>query len=135
MSKRHFPKDGHLPSLLVRLIWAAKRADEDLGGADISTVPQALEEFGALASWVVPVHGVFVPTSSDISAAISKIAQSRFRGKKAARELREALKAVEDFQRQDAISTAMNNVRAAEGNAYFYAGLAFGITIAGLNRD
>lgn len=135
MSKRQSQKNDHLPPLLARLIWAAKHADEDWGGGDISAIPRALEELGTLASWVVPVHGVFVPTASDIRASIEQVARSRFHGKKALRELRAALDVVADFRQRDSISTALNNVRSAEGDAHFYAGIAFGITLAGLTRD
>jgi hypothetical protein len=41
-----------------------------------------------------------------------------------------ALDAVETFERRDPIETAENQLRAVSDQAYFYAGLAFGVTLA-----
>jgi hypothetical protein len=50
----------------------------------------------------------------------------------ARREFRKALQAVESFNERDAIESAHNQVRSVDDKAYFYAGLAFGITLASL---
>jgi hypothetical protein len=61
---------------------------------------------------------------------IGRAAKLRFGGGDAKREFDEAVRVVGDFHQQDEIETAMNGVRAADSNAYFYAGMAWGITLA-----
>lgn len=131
MSKRFRKKKSkRLPPLLTRLIWAAKQVKEDAGGADISHVPEALKEFGAMAQWGVPAHGAFVATQEDIELIIDRAAKLRFGGGDAKREFDEAVRIVEDFHQRDMIETSMSGVRAADSDAYFYAGMAWGITLA-----
>lgn len=134
MSKRSRKKKSRrLPRLLARLIRAAKQVKEDAGGADISHIPDALKEFGAMAQWGVPTHGAFVATQPDIELIIGRVAKLRFGGSDAKREFDEAARIVEDFHERDEIETAMNGVRAADSDAYFYAGMAWGITLADLS--
>lgn len=132
MSRRRSRKDGGLPPLLVRLIKAAKHSGEDAAGADISSAPDALRELGALALWAVPIHGVFVPNHPDISFEIQRISKAYLGLDDARKELREALKVVEPFAERDAIESAHRRVRSVDDEAYFYSGLAFGITLASL---
>jgi hypothetical protein len=133
MSRRRFRKDGGLAPLLVRLIKAAKQSGEDAEGADISGAPDALRELGAMALWAIPIHGVFVPNNPDISFQIERISKAHLGLDHARKEFREALKAVEPFDRRDAIESAHNGVRSVDDEAYFYAGLAFGTTLARLD--
>jgi hypothetical protein len=133
MSKRSRKKKSRrLPPLLMRLIWAARQVKEDAGGSDISHIPDALMEFGAVAQWGVPAHGAFVATHPDIEVIIGRAAKLRFGGGEAKREFDEAVRIVEDFHQRDEIETAMNGVRAADSDAYFYAGMAWGITLASM---
>jgi hypothetical protein len=134
MSKRFRKKKSRrLPPLLRRLIWAAMQVKEDAGGADISHIPDALMEFGVMAQWGVPAHGVFVATQPDIEVIIGRAAKLRFGGGDAKREFDEAVRIVEDLHQRDEIETAMNGVRAADSDAYFYAGMAWGITLANMS--
>lgn len=133
MSRRRCRKAGGLPPLLIRLITSAKQAREDAGGCDISAVPNALRDLGALALWAVPVHGIFVPNEPQIAVAIERIAKEHFGWVDARRELREALAVVPQFAERDAIATACNGVVTVSDEAYFYAGLAFGVTLADLS--
>jgi hypothetical protein len=48
----------------------------------------------------------------------------------ARQELKESLSAVVEFAQRDPIESAANHVRSASEEAYFYAGLAFGLTFA-----
>jgi hypothetical protein len=48
----------------------------------------------------------------------------------ARREFKEALGVVVEFTQRDPIESALNHVRSASEEAYFYAGLAFGVTFA-----
>jgi hypothetical protein len=135
MSRRRSRKDRGLPPLLVRLIQAAEHSGEDAEGADISGAPDALRELGKLALWVLPIHGVFVPNNPDISFQIQRISIAHLGLDHARKEFREALKAVEPFAQRDAIESAHNQVRSVDDEAYFYSGLAFGITLANLGSS
>lgn len=77
-----------------------------------------------------PAHGAFVATQEDIELIIDRAAKLRFGGGDAKREFDKAVRIVEDFHQRDEIETAMNSVRAADSDAYFYAGMAWGITLA-----
>jgi hypothetical protein len=132
MARKRFKKSERLSPLLVRLIDATEHAREDAEGRDIRGAAQALREFGELALWALPIHGVFVPNNNDVSAVIERVAKQHLDWEKARGELREALKVVEPFARRDPIESALNHVRAVSEEAYFYAGLAFGVTLADL---
>jgi hypothetical protein len=62
--------------------------------------------------------------------AIDRVAQQCLDLEEARRELKEALSAVVEFAQRDPIESALNHVRSASEEAYFYAGLAFGLTFA-----
>lgn len=74
----------------------------------------------------------FVATQEDIELIIDRAAKLRFGGGDAKREFDEAVRIIEDFHQPDEIETAMNGVRAADSDAYFYAGVAWGITLASM---
>ena len=120
----------NLPPRLVRLIEAARAAKPATEGRETGAVANALEDFGVLGAWVIPFHGVFVPNDSDVCTAVDKVARAHLGLDHARRELRRSLKVVESFEQRDAIESALNQVRSAYDEAYFYAGLAFGITLA-----
>jgi hypothetical protein len=130
MARNRFKKSERLSPLLVRLIDAAGHAREDAEGRDIRGAAQALREFGELALWALPIHGVFVPNNNDISVIVERVAKRHLDWEEARREVREALHAVESFGQRDPIESAESHLRAVSDEAYFYAGLAFGVTLA-----
>lgn len=97
MPRRRSREVKSLPPLLVRLIEAAKYAGEDAEGGDLSGAPDALREFGELALWAVPIHGVFVPNNRDISLIVERVAKAHLGLEEARRECRKTLKVVEAF--------------------------------------
>jgi hypothetical protein len=132
MAPKRFRKSEGLSPLLVRLIEAAQQSGEDAEGRDIRGAAQALREFGQLAEWALPVHGVFVANNEDVSTTVERVAKQHLDWEAARREVREALEAVESFSQRDPIESAQNHLRAVSDEAYFYAGLAFGVTLANL---
>lgn len=130
MSRRRSKKAVALSPLLVRLIEAAERSKQDAEGGDIRGVPQALRELGDLATRMLPVHGLFVPNNNEVSMAIDRVARQHLDLDEARGELKEALSVVVEFAQRDPIESAVNHVRSASEEAYFYAGLAFGLTFA-----
>jgi hypothetical protein len=129
MSRKRSKKAATLSPLLVRLIEAAERSGEDAEGGDIRGTAKALREFGDLARWV-PVHGLFVPNNNEVCMIVDRVARQHLDLKDARREFKEALSVVVEFAQRDPIESAHNHVRAASEEAYFYAGLAFGLTFA-----
>lgn len=119
-----------LSPLLVRLIRAATLSGADAGGSDLRGAAEALQELGALALWAMPIHGVFVANNNDVSVIIERIARQHLDLGQARRKFREAVKVVEPFAQHDPIESAHNDALAASEEAYFYAGLAFGLTLA-----
>jgi hypothetical protein len=135
MASKRFRKSEELSPLLVRLIKAAEHSGEDAEGRDIRGAAQALREFGQLAEWALPIHGVFVANNEDVSTTVERVAKQHLDWEDARREVREALDAVEVFGQRDPIESAQNHLRAVSDEAYFYAGLAFGVTLANLAND
>jgi len=129
MSRARSTIPKELSPRLVRVIEAARHARHGADGADISGVPRALEEFGVLARWVVPVHGLFVPNHTDVAIAIERIATRYLALEPARRQFREAIGIVEAFEQRDSIASAQNFVQEVCEEAYFYAGLAVGVTL------
>ena len=132
MARKRFKKSERLSPLLVRLIDAAEHARADAAGRDIRGAAQALREFGQLALWALPIHGVFVPNNSNVMMIVERVATQHLDWDEAKSEVREALKAIESFAERDPIESAANHLRAVSDEAYFYAGLAFGVTLAEL---
>jgi hypothetical protein len=130
MSRRRPTKPERLPPALVRLIEAAEQHGEDVEGRDIKGVARALREFGSVALWVLPIHGVFVPNDNDVSMIVERIAREHLGLEEARAEFRKALASVEPFDRRDPIEAAHGHVRGVAEEAYFYAGVAFGITLS-----
>jgi hypothetical protein len=120
-------KTKDLPRLLVRLIRAAKANESD---TEHSANPDALRAFGALALTAIPAHGVFVPNQEEMMVAIERIANKHLGFSEARQEFRRALKVIEPFDTRDTIETTHIGVIDVSDQAHFYAGLAFGITLA-----
>lgn len=120
-AKRAEPR---LPPLLERLIQGAEYRGE-------SERASALSALGQLALVAIPRDGVFAPAEDEgLYLAVENVARKHF----GYRELRQAVKAalepITDFDHREAIETAYNQSDAASDRVYFYAGLAFGITLA-----
>lgn len=130
MARHRSRKVRKLSPLLERLIESAKRSGVDSEGADISGVPEVLREFGGLARWAIPAHGVFLPNNDELVRLAERMARERLDMDEARRAFQDALSAVSDFQQRDAIETAVNHMLSVSDEAYFYAGISFGITLA-----
>lgn len=130
MARHRSRHAGEMPPALVRLIQAAKRAGENVERRELRAAAEGLRDYGALAVWVLPVHGLFVPNAEPVSGLIEEVAKRHFGLADARRTLRQALNVVEQFEHRDSIESAINHLRTASDEAYFYAGVAFGATIA-----
>lgn len=129
MSRRRSAKPERLSPVLMRLIEAAEHHG-DGEGRDIKGAARALREFGSVARWVLPIHGVFVPNDNDVSVIIERVATQQLGLEEARAEFRRALEIIEPFDQRDPIESAHGRVRSVAEEAYFYAGLAFGLALA-----
>jgi hypothetical protein len=130
MSRNRFRSVQGLPAKLVNVIYAAEFLTEDGEARDMRSVAIALREFGATARWVLPVHGIFVPNNNDVSLIVQKVADQHLGLQDARHEFREALALVEAFELRDRIESAHGQVGGISDEAYFYAGIAFGLAFA-----
>jgi hypothetical protein len=116
-----------LPHALVRLIHAA----EDSGNRDSAS---ALRELGQLALTTIPNLGVFVAHENDIEVAVERIAKAHLGLGEARREFREATRVIESFKQRDPIESAHHQIEIVNDEAWFFAGLAFGVTLLEYSR-
>jgi hypothetical protein len=130
MVRKRARKSERISPLLVQLIEATEHVGRNTEGSDIRGTARVLREFGRLALWALPIHGVFVPNNNDVSLIIQRTAKEHLDWEEARGEVRAALDAIETFGLRDSIETAENHLRAVSDEAYFYAGLAFGVTLA-----
>jgi hypothetical protein len=127
MSRRPPPTAGpvRLPVAVRRLIHAAER-ECPKGHAN------ALRDFTTLAMTKVPARGIFDPTcrgEEDLFTAIDAIADRHLGRTRARGAWRTAIsRAPLDLEQRDAIEGAALQLQAVSDTAYFYAGLAFGLT-------
>jgi hypothetical protein len=79
----------------------------------------------------IPTRGVFAPTDQeDLYRAIENAAREHLGLNMAREEITKALDGVAEFNDRDAIETAYNAFLDVSERAYFFAGLAFGVTMA-----
>jgi hypothetical protein len=99
---------------------------------------EALVDLTALAFRKIPSRGLFDPAArgdDDLFAAIESAARAHFGFGEARAAWRRALDlAAADLRRRDDLERAALQVQAASDSAYFYAGLAFGLTAVCLYR-
>lgn len=97
-----------------------------------SSEAEALRALGELAVDEVPARGVFAPTDEDTCRLVERIAAKHLGLKAPRRAFFRATAAVKPFERRDEIESAANHLRTVSEQVYFYAGLAFGVTLADL---
>jgi hypothetical protein len=117
-----------LPPLLVRVIHAARLAPDD--PVDRAGHDAALSELGQWALVYVPSHGVLAPAEDDAYTAIQKVAVRHLQYGKARASWSKALRAIESIELRSEVESSQNWMQSESDNAYYYAGLACGITLA-----
>jgi hypothetical protein len=115
----------------VSLIHSAKHAPHD--PVDRTGHDAALADLGRWALIRVPTLGVLAPDESDTFAAIQEIAVRYLQLDAARAEVNAALVAIESFEIRDPIESAYNHLQSVYDKAYYYAGLACGITLMNMN--
>jgi hypothetical protein len=120
-AKRTQPR---LPPLLERLIQGAEQRGE-------TERASALSALGQLALVAIPRDGVFAPADDEgLYVAIENVARKHCGYRELRQAVKVALEPITDFDHREAIENAYNRSDAASDRVYFYAGLAFGVTLA-----
>ena len=122
-----------LPPLLVCLIHAAKQAPYEPAGRIGHDA--ALTDLALWALVRVPSEGALAPDGSHALTTIQNIATRHLQFDEARKALKEALAVIEPFQTRDAIESAYNHMQSVSDRAYYYAGLACGITLMHLDSS
>ena len=134
MSTRRSRKEPvRLPPLLVCLIHAAKHAPcepSDRTGHDA-----ALTDLARWAVVRVPSEGVLAPDASHAFTAIEAIATRHLQFGEARKALKRALSVIDAVETRDAIESAYNHTQSVSDTAFYYAGLACGITLMQLGSN
>jgi hypothetical protein len=115
---------GAVSPTLAALIAALEEVDS----RDRPGEARALHALAELAVKQVPARGVFAPSEPDVSTTIEQIAKDHLGMEMPRRVFLAATARVEEFADREAIEAAANHMMTLSDLAYFYAGLAFGIT-------
>jgi hypothetical protein len=134
MSRRmpsSYPPDEWPPYLRLLVLAAERECPAGHAGA--------LKDLTALALTKVPARGIFDPASRgehDLFAAIDAVA-TRHLGMAGARSAwRRAVQGARlELETRDKVERAAQQVQGVSDTAYFYAGLAFGLTCVALFRQ
>lgn len=94
----------------------------------------ALANFAHLAQLSIPARGVLAPIDNDVIEAIHAVSSAHLGHDRAARAFRRSLRRVKTFELRDAVDAAHTDVLLATATAYYYAGLAWGLTFMDINR-
>lgn len=130
MSRRGEKKSARALAPLLRLLIEALKGQET---KDRPGEAAALRAFGELALIQVPSRGALAPNDDELYDAIDRIAQKHLGLRNASKEFHRATGAIEPFTTRDEIESAANHLRTISDLAYFYSGLAFGITLTELS--
>lgn len=118
--------------LSLRLVIRSAELECPSGHAD------ALLDFTALALRKIPARGIFDPAARgdhELFSAIESIARAHLELTEVRAVWRAAIEAADlELERRDEIERAALQVQAVSDTAYFYAGLAFGLTAAWVYR-
>jgi hypothetical protein len=95
---------------------------------DRSGEAQALRAYGELALRQVPLRGVFPPQDEDLDQAIDEIATQFLGFGEASHAFADALTLLKPIQRNE-VEATVTHLRTVSDRAYFYAGVAFGVTL------
>jgi len=116
------------------LRWVIEAAEHECPRGHAS----ALRELTALALHKVPARGIFDPAvrgEEDLFAAIESVAKVHLEFVDARMAWRSALDATSlNLDQRDALEQAALQVQSVSDTAYFYTGLAFGLTFVYVSR-
>lgn len=125
-------KNSDISPLLVRVIDAVRYAASHDTEEDRSGHANALSMLGRLATLVVPARGVLAPVEDDLYKFIDSVSTTYLSDRDHRKEFSRLVAKVEPPETRHAMEATFTQALSDSDTAYFYAGLAFGITFANL---
>ena len=125
-------KHSDISPLLVRVIDAARHAEAHDSEEDRSGHANALQLLARLATVVVPARGVLAPVDDDLYKFIDGVTTTYLSDIDHRKKFGQLLAKVEPRELRTAIEATFAQAISDSDTAYFYAGLAFGVTFADL---
>ena len=117
-----------IPGMLDTIVKALERQEiHNAAGA-----ARALRAFGELAALEIPGRGVFAAERPELYQVIEDVADAHLGFSRPRREFSAATHMVSDAELRERIQVSANEAQAISDQAYFYAGLAFGVTLSRL---
>jgi hypothetical protein len=132
---RTLERAAGLPPLLIQVVTAALDGAVFGVRTDRRDEADALVDCGRLAAVAVPACGVLAPTDDELYMALERIAAARFGLDDAKAAFRKALEKIPSVTTRRVVADAAVDERVATDSAFFYGGLAFGITFACLGHS
>ena len=123
-----------LPPLLVNVIESVVDAEQHDPDTDRTGESGVLIACGHLAARIVPARGVLAPTDDDLYQAIDAIAAEHLGFREVRKTFRDALERIQSFDERDAVGCAHTHLITISDAAYYYTGLAFGLTLAAVGK-
>ena len=90
----------------------------------------ALRAFGELAALEVPGRGAFAAEHPELYQKIEAIANVHLGFSRPRKEFSKATDLISDAELRERVQVSANEMQSISDQAYFYAGLAFGVTIS-----
>ena len=117
-----------IPGMLDTIVEALERQEiHNAAGA-----ARALRAFGELAALEIPGRGVFAAERPELYQTIEDVADAHLGFSRPRREFSAATHMVSDAELRERIQASANEAQSISDQAYFYAGLAFGVTLSRL---
>jgi len=91
---------------------------------------RALRAFGELAALEIPAGGVFAADRPELYQVIEKVADVHLGFSRPRTQFSKATDIVSDAGLRERIQASANEAQSISDQAYFYAGLAFGVTLS-----
>jgi hypothetical protein len=121
-------KQSDISPLLVRVIDAARYAEDYDSAEDRSGHANALQLLGRLATLVVPARGVLAPAEDELYKFINGVTATYLGDSDHRKDFNQLLAKIEPPETRHSIEAVFTQVICASDTAYFYTGLAFGVT-------
>ena len=119
-----------IPAVLEQLTQALQQQSfHDAAGS-----ASALRAFAELAAVEVPARGAFAADNPELYQPIEAVANRCLRFVRARRQFSTATAQVDDLELREKIPSTAIDVQSVGARAYFYAGVAFGVTLSTFGR-
>lgn len=115
-----------IPAILEHLIQALQQQPVH----EAAQSAGALRAFAELAAVQMPARGVFAADDPDLYQPIELVANRYLGFVRPRRQFSAATAQVEDVELREKIQSTALEVQSVSDRAYFYAGLAFGVTLS-----